>query len=56
VLPQIADVCDAQAIAKPSVKLHDDVTGGALAGAEASTGAGSLHVEDARLVKGEATR
>ena len=41
-----------QARAEASVNFDDDLSGGALAGAEAFTGAGALVVEEVRLVKG----
>ena len=41
-----------QARAQASVNFDDDASGGALAGAEAFAGAGSLLVEEVRLVKG----
>lgn len=40
-----------QARAQASVNFDDDASGGALAGAEAFTGAGALFVEEVRLVK-----
>ena len=40
-----------QARAQASVNFDDDASGGALAGAEAFAGAGSLIVEEVRLVK-----
>ena len=40
-----------QARAQASVNFDDDAAGGALAGAEAFTGAGSLRVEEVRLIK-----
>jgi hypothetical protein len=42
-----------QAKADAAVNFDDDASGGALAGAEAFAGAGSLFVEEVRLVKGE---
>jgi hypothetical protein len=42
-----------QAQAQAAVNFDDDASGGALAGAEAFLGAGSLLVEEVRLVKGE---
>ena len=42
-----------QAKADAAANILDDASGGALAGAEAFTGAGSLLVEEVRLVKGE---
>jgi hypothetical protein len=41
-----------QARAQASVNFDDDVSGGALAGAEAFAGAGSLYVEEIRLQRG----
>lgn len=41
-----------QARAQASVNFNDDASGGALAGAEAFIGAGAVHVEEVRLVKG----
>ena len=42
-----------QARAQAAVNFDDDASGGALAGAEAFTGAGSLVVDEVRLLKGQ---
>lgn len=41
-----------QARAQATVNFNDDLSGGALAGAEAFIGAGAVHVESVRMVKG----